>query len=239
MPTSSQKSSSCSSFILCALLATVLLSGTVDAAGSAKDTAYATTLELYAGLPGAVQPPAAEEQRLLKSLTYTEMRALRAFCALPAMTREEAGRILRELPTRKIRYQHVGLLEKLVAIDGATVADCWRLLERLAAIDFVSSRVLAGLADVAAMTVGDLFRLIDRIEELDEPGRWAAGGLFSVRGITAAEVAQGLDLIDAMGERQRWAAEQQCRIKRITSKEALAGMAQLQSLSASDAWTTG
>ena len=236
MPTSSQNTSLRGSFLLCVLLATTLLSATVDAAGSARDTAYTTTLEIYAGLPGAAQPPAEEDQLLIRNLTYTEMRALRALCALPAMTGPEAGRVLRELPARKIRYQHVPLLEKLVSIDGATVADSWRLLARLATVDFVSSRVLAGLSDVAAMTVDDLFRLIERVDRLDEPGRWAAGGLFSVRGITAGEVDQGLGLIDAMGERQRWAAEQQCRIKRITAAEALAGMAQIRSLSASDAW---
>ena len=236
MPTSSQNTSLRGSFLLCVLLATTLLSATVDAAGSARDTAYTTTLEIYAGLPGAAQPPAEEDQLLIRNLTYTEMRALRALCALPAMTGPEAGRVLRELPARKIRYQHVPLLEKVVSIDGATVADSWRLLARLATVDFVSSRVLAGLSDVAAMTVDDLFRLIERVDRLDEPGRWAAGGLFSVRGITAGEVDQGLGLIDAMGERQRWAAEQQCRIKRITAAEALAGMAQIRSLSASDAW---
>jgi hypothetical protein len=219
-----------------AVLAIVLTLFPAHAAGSARDTAYTATLERFSRLPGVASLPGPEEQRLLRELSYTEMRAFRAICSLPAMTREVAARILRELPARTIRYQHVPLLEKLVAIDSATVDDCWRLLDRLQGVDFVSGKVLAGLANVATMTVADLFRLIERVDRLDEPGRWAAGGLFSVRGIAAAEVTQGLDLVESMGERQRWAAEQQCRIRRITPEEALAGMAEIRSLSASDAW---
>ena len=164
------------------------------------------------------------------------MRAFRAFCRLPGMTGTEASAILRQLPSRRIQYEHVPLLERLSRIDDATAASCWRLIARLDAVDYVSSRTLAGLANVQAMSTADLFRLIDRVDPLDEPGRWAAGALFAVKGITAAEVGRGLTLIDRMRERQRWAAEQQCRIKGISAGEALDGLAGLPALSESDAW---
>ena len=205
-------------------------------ASSIKDTVYTTTLEIYAGLPGAGAPPGVEDQRLIRALSYTEMRAFRAICSLPALTRDQAAGVLRRLPTTPLRYDHLPLLERLVAIDGATVADCRRLLDRLAPVDFVTARALAGLADVAAMTVADLFELIDRVARLDEPGRWAAASLFSVTAITAAETGRGLALIDELGERQRWAAEQQCRITGITAIQALAGLERLRSLSDGDAW---
>ncbi|MBB5347851.1 hypothetical protein JWG42_11180 [Desulfoprunum benzoelyticum] len=215
----------------------VLLTSTATApAASIKDTAYTTTLEIYARLPGAGTPPGAADERLIRALSYTGMRAFRALCSLPALTRDQAATALRRLPTTTIRYEHMPLLEKLVAINGATVDDCWRLIDRLAPVDFVTARALAGLAHVAAMTVDDLFVLIDRIAELDEPGRWAAASLFSVTAITAAETRRGLELIDELGERQRWAAEQQCRIPGITAREALAGLERLQYLGESDAW---
>lgn len=219
-----------------AILAIVLQLLPAHAAASARDAAYSTTLERYRSLPGDASLPGPAEQRLLRALSYTEMRAFRAICSLPAMTREQAGRVLRELPAWKIRYQHVPLLESLVALKGASYDDCRRLIQRLQRVDFVSGRVLAGLGNVREMAVADLFRLIERVDALDEPGRWAAGGLFAVNGITAAEVARGLELIDTMGERQRWAAEQQCRVRGITAAEALAGIAGIRSLSAGDAW---
>ena len=224
-------------FRLLLLCIIVLPTSTADVEAAAiKDTVSTTTLEMYAKLPGAGTLPAAEDERLIRALSYTGMRAFRAICSLPAMTRDQAAAALRRLPTRKIRYDHMPLLEKLVTIDGVTVDDCWRLIERLAPVDFVTARALAGLAHVAAMSVDDLFRLIDRVERLDEPGRWAAGGLFAVTAITAAETERGLELIDELRERQRWAAEQQCRIKGITAPEALAGLARLRFLSESEAW---
>ncbi len=219
-----------------AFLAIVLHLLPAYAASPAKDAAYTTTLDRYSRLPGGTSLPSAEEKRLLKALSYTEMRAFRAICSLPAMTREQVGRVLGELPALAIRYQHVPLLETLVTLEGASIDNCRRLIERLQGADFVSGRVLAGLGNVRKMSVADLFRLLERVDDLDEPGRWAAGGLFSVGGITAADVTRGLDLIDTMGERQRWAAEQQCRIRGITPAETLAGIAGIRSLSAGDAW---
>lgn len=220
--------------LLCGI---VLLAWTTAAeASSIKDTAYTTTLAIYAGLPGTGTPPGADDERLIRALSYTEMRAFRAICSLPALTRDQAAAALRQLPSRTIRYDHMPLLERLAAIDGATIADCWRLIDRLAPVDFVTARALAGLAQVETMSVADLFELIDRVERLDEPGRWAAGGLVAVTAITAAETGRGLELIDTLRERQRWAAEQQCRIKGITAGEALAGLERLRHLSDGDAW---
>lgn len=218
------------------LLAALTLTGTGTAtASSLQDTAYEKTRAIFLRLPGQNQR-GQENEKLLKALSYTHMRLFRALCALPGMTGAEAATILRQLPNKSIRYEHVPLLERLTRIDGTTVESCWRLLARLDSVGFVSSRILTGLANVEKMTGPELFQLIDRVEPLDEPGRWAAGGLFTVKGITAAEVGQGLTIIDRMRERQRWAAEQQCRIKGITAQEAIDGMDKLTSLSESDAW---
>mgnify|MGYP003587687035 CR=1 FL=1 len=221
--------------LLLCLIVLLAFSATAPAA-AIKDTAYTTTLEIYARLPGPGAPPGAADERLIRALSYTGMRAFRAFCSLPALTRDQAAGILRRLPATPLRYDHLPLLEKLVAINAATIVDCWRLIDRLAPVDFVTARALAGLANVAAMTVTDLFEMIDRVTRLDEPGRWAASGLFAVKAITAAETGRGLEIIDELGERQRWAAEQQCRITGITAREVLAGLARLQHLDAGDAW---
>ena len=206
--------------LLLCLIVLLAFSATAPAA-AIKDTAYTTTLEIYARLPGPGAPPGAADERLIRALSYTGMRAFRAFCSLPALTRDQAAGILRRLPATPLRYDHLPLLEKLVAINAATIVDCWRLIDRLAPVDFVTARALAGLANVAAMTVTDLFEMIDRVTRLDEPGRWAASGLFAVKAITAAETGRGLEIIDELGERQRWAAEQQCRITGITAREVL------------------
>lgn len=224
-------------FLLLALLISALLqTGSGTAVASLRDTAFEKTLAIFIRLPGRNQARQQENEQLLKALSYTHMRALRAFCNLPGMTGTEAETILRRLPEKTIRYEHVPLLERLTRIDEATADSCWRLLARLETVGFVSSRILAGLANVGKMTTADLFQLIDRVEPLDEPGRWAAGALFAVKGITTAEVDRGLTLIDGMRERQRWAAEQQCRIKGITAEEAIDGMGRLSHLSESDAW---
>ncbi len=223
--------------IFCLLLVlAILLSSPLPSLAAIQDTAYDKTLALFSGLPGSDQARRQEDEQLLRALSYTRMRAFRAFCRLPGMTGSEAAAILRQLPSRRIRYEHMPLLERLSRIDDATAASCWRLIARLDAVDYVSSRTLAGLAHVQIMSTADLFRLIERIDPLDEPGRWAAGALSAVEGITAAEVGRGLALIDRMPERQRWAAEQQCRIKGISAGEALDGLARLPALSESDAW---
>jgi hypothetical protein len=214
----------------------ILLSSPLVSMAAIQDVAYDKTLALFTRLPGMDQSRRQEDEQLLRTLSYTRMRAFRAFCRLPGMTGTEAAAILRQLPSRRIQFEHVPLLERLSRIDDATAASCWRLIARLDAVDYVSSRTLAGLANVREMSTADFFRLIDRVEPLDEPGRWAAGALFAVEGITAAEVGRGLTLIDMMRERQRWAAEHQCRIKGISAGEALDGMAGLPALSESDAW---
>jgi hypothetical protein len=214
----------------------ILLSSPLVSMAAIQDVAYDKTLALFTRLPGMDQSRRQEDEQLLRTLSYTRMRAFRAFCRLPGMTGTEAAAILRQLPSRRIQFEHVPLLERLSRTDDATAASCWRLIARLDAVDYVSSRTLAGLANVREMSTADFFRLIDRVEPLDEPGRWAAGALFAVEGITAAEVGRGLTLIDMMRERQRWAAEHQCRIKGISAGEALDGMAGLPALSESDAW---
>ncbi len=224
-------------FLLLLLLITaLLLSGAGTAGASIQDTAYEKTLAVFKKLPGLTTEKLQANEKLLRSLSYTHLRAFRAFCNLPGMKAEEAVEILRRLPQEKIQYEHIPLLERLARLDGTSALLCWQLLARLKSVSYVSSRALAGLADIQELSATELFRLIDRVEPLNEPGRWAAGALFKVPRITGAEVSRGLALIERLTERQRWAAEQHCKIKGITAEETLRDMGLLHALTDSDAW---
>ena len=220
--------------LLCTLL--ILAWPAAATASTATNTAYETTRAVFAKLPGLTATQRQDSEKLIKSMSYTHLRAFRAFCGLPGLGGEEAVAILRRLPGEKILYEHIPLLELLCRLDGASAPLCWQLLLRLRSVDYVSGRTLAGLANIQKLTPTELFLFIDRTAPLDEPGRWAAGALFKIPGITGTEVSQGLELIERMSERQRWAAEKQCTIKGIQAREALAGMALLPTLTDADAW---
>ncbi len=222
--------------LLILLLASLLLSVPLDAGAAIQDTAYENTLAIFRKLPEQSAENRQVGEKLLKPLSYIHLRAFRAFCCLPAMTAVQAVEILHRLPGEKIQYEHIPLLERLARLQGTSVLLCWQLLARLRSVNYVSSRTLAGLADIRELSATELFRLVDRVEPLNEPGRWAAGALFKVPRITGPEVGRGLDLIDRLTDRQRWAAEQQCKIKDITAAEVLTGLNLLSSLRESDAW---
>jgi len=222
--------------LLFLLLTALLLSGAGTAGASIQDTAYEKTLTAFKNLPGLSTKNQQINEKLLKSLSYTHLRAFRAFCSLPGMSAGQAGEILHRLPGETIQYDHIPLLERLTQLKGTSAILCWQLLARLRSVSYVSTRTLAGLANIRELSADELFLLIDRADPLNEPGRWAAGALFKIPGITGTEVSQGLDLIDKLTERQRWAVEQQCKIRGIKAEEALRGIALLHSLTDADAW---
>ncbi|EKD38661.1 MAG: hypothetical protein ACD_75C00653G0005 [uncultured bacterium] len=65
------------------------------------------TLQLYAALPGIKQAVVAKTTPLIQTLSYTQLRALRAFCRLPDMRGDNAGSVVERLSGETLTYEKV------------------------------------------------------------------------------------------------------------------------------------
>ncbi len=201
----------------------------------AADQATLQTMESLARVKMDEQQ-LAQIKELVKGLSYTNMRVLRVFAALPAMTADEMLDILHRLPQARISFSYLVVIEHFATLPGVDSAAVWQLLQKLGGLSFVSERVAVAIGQAGNLPPAVMLGLIDRLASLQEPALWAFKAFLEVPGHTTDTVETGLRIIGQMTEKQCWATEMSCKIVGMTPASALMNMSRLQRLSTTDAW---
>jgi len=157
----------------------------------------------------------------IRALSYTKMRALRAFCDLPEIYAEEAIETLQRLVFYQVSFDQVRFLESFAELDGVTGALCWKLLDITAGLEFTAIQAISMLPKIAGMDAATALRLVTETNALDDYGRWTAAALFSVNGLDRRQATAGLIRIRSMNTQQKLSAEQACKIADIESGTAM------------------
>ncbi len=225
-------------YLLFAIIAfiSVLLNAPSASCGSAPlDSPLEVTQAAFGQVPCMQESQYSYHKDTIRSLSYTRMRALRAFCALPDVTADKAILVLQQLVFYPLTFDQVQLLEFFSDLPGASIADGWLLLETTADFDFTTMQAVASINNIKNLNPEKALELIDRIQSIDESGHWAVKAFFSINNIDGASALSGLNLIARMDKEQSRAAEQGCLISDITPASALAILQYTRTLSSTDA----
>lgn len=173
---------------------------------------------------------------LVRILTYTNKRALRAFAKLDTVSADELVATIRRLVTEKISFNSLLLLEQFVTLEGATAENSWQLLEKLASLSYAPARVVTAFQLVNEISAPELLTIVDRVQNMDAPAGWAFKAFLALPGLTSDEIARVMHLLEIMNEGQQWATEQCCKIKGMNVSKALKIISIIPGLSKTDAW---
>ena len=164
------------------------------------------------------QVPCLEEEQyhyykdIIRALSYTRMRAFRAFCSLPGISADEAIASLRKLVFYPVRFDQVEILEMFFKTGNATFTSGWTVLEKTAGLKFTAGQAAAELKGSAELEADRFLSILDTLQTLDDSGCWAARALFGVPGISGPSVVRGLTVISSMNDRQHLAVEKACNL---------------------------
>ncbi len=171
---------------------------------------------------------------IIKSLSYTRMRALRAFCHLDDIYAEEAIETLNRLVFEPLSFDQVRFFESFAELDGASAAKGWQLLDLTSGLDFTTMQAVSALTGVDNIDTDTVLDLVRQVKRLDDHGLWAAKALFSVKGIDRDSIRKGLMLIGIMTTEQKLSAEQSCLVDGMDVRTIAAILPQIANLSAAD-----
>ncbi|MBT8330237.1 MAG: hypothetical protein KJN87_11065 [Desulfofustis sp.] len=219
----------CSLSILLALLIHSPVKGS-----SALDSPAQTTLAAFRQVDCMDDNRYNYYKEIIAALSYTRMRALRAFCSLDEIYAHEAIESLEKLVFAPLSFEQVLFFETFAALDGATVVKSWRLLELTAELDFTTMQTVAAIGGIEEINADMLIDLVRQVKALDGQGRWAAKALFGVEGVDREAVVKGLRLLGIMTAQQRLSAEQSFLIKGMDSQTIMKILPQITSLSHPD-----
>ncbi|MGI9537594.1 MAG: hypothetical protein ACR2PB_11010 [Desulfocapsaceae bacterium] len=171
---------------------------------------------------------------IIRSLSYTKMRALRAFCYLDEIYAEEAIEALDKLVFAPLSFDQVRFFETFAELDGATVAKSWQLLELTSNLDFTTLQTVSSLGTLKDINADTMIALVKQTRGLNDRGRWAAKALFGIEGIDKEAVRQALILLDTMNGLQQLSAEQSFLIKGMDSPTVMKVLPQIAGLNRTD-----
>ena len=202
--------------------------------GSLEDTAFDETISIYRKVPG--NHDIAQDKKNIRTLSYTQLRALRAFCKIPDITAKNIKPALNKLQKTDIRYDTVILLEYFTGLPQATIASSWVFLDLLSNTSFTAKKTLGSLTQTAPDSAVLLPPVIKAVKKLNESGQWAVKALFEVQQKNFAEVQQAISLISTMPPGQQWAAEKLCRLPKISGAEVVQNLHFIRLLSDNNSW---
>jgi hypothetical protein len=179
---------------------------------------------------------AEKDNPFIQAMSYTQLRALRAFCRLADIRGDNAAPVVERLSGESLTYESILVLEYFTALPGATVALAWELLDRLKKCDFVAARAIGSIARPQPPDAASLLPLIDQIKSLDEPGQWAAKAIFEVKDLPYADMLTSIDLLTPLHPRQLRAVEQLCRLDGLAAADLVQGIRGLRALLPAEAW---
>lgn len=200
------------------------------------DIAYEETVKLFTRIPDMEPRDLEKSKQAIRALSYTQLRALRAFSRLSDITGKEAISIIAELRDKELRFETVLLLDYFSSLPLATVELSKNLIEMVRDESFAAARALSSMVRLTDADAPQLVSLITEVKELEAPGAWAAKALFEVPGLTFAVVRDGIEMIAAMPPRHQWVAEQFCRLRGMDPAVLPRGLRVIPELSSSSAW---
>ena len=219
------------------LLFLIIFSGALlpaNVLGSLEDTAFDETILIYLKVPG--NHDIAQDKKNIHTLSYTQLRALRAFCKIPDINVKNIKPVLKKLQTTDIRYDTVLLLDYFTNLPQATISSSWIFLDLLSNTSFAAKKTLASLPQTAPNSAASLLPVIKEVKKLNESGQWAVKALFEVQHKSFTEVQQAISLISTMPPGQQWAAEKLCRLPKISGSEVVQNLHFIRLLSDNDSW---
>jgi len=157
----------------------------------------------------------------IRALSYTNARALRAFCGLQEIYADEAIDVLQKLVFHQLSFDQVRILESFAALPGITGAQCWHLLDLTKELEFTAMQAIAVLPEIDRMTGATFLELVEETKKLDDYGRWTAQAFFSIDGLEIRQALAGIFRIRSMTTEQKLSAEQACKITSIDGDSAL------------------
>jgi len=169
-------------------------------------------------------------KEIITSLSYTKMRALRAFCYLNGVYAEEAIASLEKLVFFDLSFDQVRVLEAFTELDGATGEKSWELLDRIGRLNFTAMQTVTSLTSIGGIDAAGVLDLIDRIAPLDSYGHWAAAALFTIDGIDQQSALAALAQLGPMSTEQKLSAEKFLQIDAMDARtivDALPGIGSL------------
>lgn len=170
----------------------------------------------------------------IRGLSYTNMRVLRVFAALPGMTADSIMDVLQRLEKMKIAYGNLVILEHFATLPGVDSDLAWLLLKKLGNLSYVAGRVASVVGQTKNLQPQMMLGLLDRLAPLRESALWALKAYLEIPGQTAETVDRGMAHLARMNEKQCWATESSCLIAGMTPEAALRNMEYIQRLSNTD-----
>ena len=180
-----------------------------------------TTYEYYKGI--------------VRTLSYSKLRAFRAFCSLEDITGDEAVATLQQLVFYPLRFDQAELLESFLTLDGATPETGWELLEVSAKMQFTAAQAAASMKQLTTIEPETFLILLGQLQTLDDSGCWAAKALFSIPSISPEIITVTMDALAQMSAKQHLAAERSFLAFGDTQQFLVPIMKALLTLSESDA----
>ncbi len=171
---------------------------------------------------------------IIKSLSYTKMRALRAFCYLDGIYAEEAIETLEKLVFTDLSFDQVRFLEAFTELDGATGVKSWQLLEQVNGLDFTAMQTVTRLTTIDKISADEVLGLIEMVKTLDSYGHWAATPLFSIGGVDQRSALTALKLIGTMSTEQKMSAETFFQIDSMDAETSMTALPEISTLGGGD-----
>jgi len=170
----------------------------------------------------------------IRALSYTKMRALRAFCSLDIYA-DDAIAVLEKLAFYQITFDQVRSFEAFAKLDGITAATSWQLLDLTGDLGFTTMQTISAIANVQGLDGDTVIDFVQRVKKLDDTGNWAVKALFSIQGINRQTARTGLELIETMESEQQLSVEQSCLIPGMDNRTILKVLPLISSLSQQNA----
>ncbi len=226
-----------SRLLIITLLSTALFLSAHPVTASLTNTPVAMTLACFRQVPCLEEEQYDYYKDIIRALSYTRMRAFRAFCLLPTITADEAVRALQKLVFHPLGFAQVEILETFFEIETATFSQGWSVLEKTAELSFTAGRAAAEMKRLPGLDPEAFIFVLDTLNTLDDSGCWAARALLKTEAVSGSDIVRGLRIISGMNGRQLLAAE---KLSTLFNKEPqqipeLLGL--LQHLSETDANT--
>lgn len=206
------------------------------AGAKVSDNGYIETMEAFSRVACEDDDLFQFNKGLIRGLTYTNKRALRAFSQLDTVSADELVATIRRLVTEKISFNNLLLLEQFVTLEGATAENSWKYLEKLGSLSYTPGRVMTAFQLVNEISAPELIEIVDRVKTLDAPAGWAFKAFLDLPGLNSDDIARAMHLLEIMGEGQQWATEQCCKIKGMNVSKALNIISMIPGLTKTDAW---
>lgn len=165
------------------------------------------TMAVLRTLPGMSVAEIQAAKNEVRRLDFLRNKVLQQLCRLPGVNGGQISTLLELAGRTTIRFEHLALLERFVALPGAELTGCRRLLTMIGETDFLQAQALVPMAGVEVRDSGQFLSLVEKTLGLSETGLWAAKELYGQVQLTGEIGLRAIGSLAAMGEEQQRTAE--------------------------------